>query len=235
MRRRFEAELQDLREHYDGRLAKLHSVVRKLESDHQADLVMYEGLARAYRRQAGEEESDISLAGDEASDDWPGNNSDGDGEGLPAVGSESPSDEAGEDSGDLEGSEPGPEDEEVPEISGPMGADLHSGSVEPDHAKPYAISRAAFGEMASEGFQMITLTYYASDKVLTDDKDQPITSVVQTVGPLDPLGFGGISEDPYIRYVRNHKLEIDFEIVMNMGSYADIVLNYGQRRDDGNR
>jgi hypothetical protein len=79
-----------------------------------------------------------------------------------------------------------------------------------------------------EGYQQVTVTYYAGDKVLADDKDQPIPDIIRTTGQLTPLLFGGISGDPHIRYVRNENLLVDFEIILNKSSYVDVVLNYGR-------
>jgi hypothetical protein len=92
--------------------------------------------------------------------------------------------------------------------------------------KPYVIPFEEFGD-SPPGYQQITVTYYAGDGVLADDQDQPIRDISRTVGPLNPLSFGGVSKDPHIRYVRNQRLEIDFEIILNARSYAEAVLNYG--------
>lgn len=101
---------------------------------------------------------------------------------------------------------------------------------------PFEISEAQFGELSEEGFQTISVTYYAADKVLVDDKDQPIRDVQGTVGTVNPLGFGGISGDPHIRYVRNRRLVVDFEILLDARSYTSTVLGYGQpdRRREAN-
>lgn len=93
---------------------------------------------------------------------------------------------------------------------------------------PFEISRNQFGELADEGFQTINVTYYAEDRVLVDDKDEPIRDVQGTVGTLSPLAFGGASGDPNIRYVRNRRLEVDFEICLDARSYTETVLGYGQ-------
>jgi hypothetical protein len=98
--------------------------------------------------------------------------------------------------------------------------------VERDHSKPYVISAEEFSE-TDIGWQQLTITYYAADKVLVDDKEQPIRDVRNTTGPLTSGDFGGISGDPNIRFVRNERLELDFEIVLDGRSYADVVLNYG--------
>ena len=95
-----------------------------------------------------------------------------------------------------------------------------------DVTKPYIISVEEFGE-AEPGWQTIGLVYYAGDGVLADDKEQPIRDIKSTVGPLAREGFGGVSQDPEVRFVRNDRLEVDFEICWDPRSYADAVLNYG--------
>jgi hypothetical protein len=101
-----------------------------------------------------------------------------------------------------------------------------------DTSKPYAISVQEFGE-SGPGIQQLTITYYAGDKVLADDQELPIRDILKTVGPLSALSFGGISQDPHIRYVRNEDLEIDFEIILSAQSYAEAVLNYGNPAGKG--
>lgn len=102
-----------------------------------------------------------------------------------------------------------------------------------DTTKPYVISPEEFAEQEL-GWQAVTITYYAADRVLTDDKEQPIRDIRSTVGPLSKASFGGISGDPNIRYIRNERLELDFEIVLDERAYVDVVLNYGNpnRRKD---
>lgn len=97
-----------------------------------------------------------------------------------------------------------------------------------DATKPYRIGVNELGEPPNPGWQTLTITYYAEDKVLADDKEQPIRDIKGTVGSLELITFGGPSGDPHIKYVRNEKLEIDFEIIYDRRSFADVVLNYGQ-------
>lgn len=109
---------------------------------------------------------------------------------------------------------PGPEDEPVAVLNR-------------DNTKPYAISMVDFSNTDAE-WQTLSLTWYEADGVLVDEKGEPVPNVLRTVGILNAAGFGGISGDPHIRLVRNEKLKADFEILLNEGSYADEVLNYGR-------
>ena len=91
---------------------------------------------------------------------------------------------------------------------------------------PYIISAEEFSD-TPDGYQQLTMTYFAEDGILTDDKDQPVPDIAGTTGVLDRK-FGGLSADPNICYVRNRKLEVDFEVVLDRRSYMDVVLNYGR-------
>lgn len=94
--------------------------------------------------------------------------------------------------------------------------------------QPYVISAAEFAEGAATGVhQCLTIKWYNEDRVLLDDQQAPIPDVRRTTGPLSKGGFGGVSGDPNIRYVRNERLEVDFEILFHEGSYTELVLNYG--------
>lgn len=94
-----------------------------------------------------------------------------------------------------------------------------------DLTKPYAISVAELGEYGEpEGWQTLTITWWSEDNVLTDDKEQIIPDILGTVGLLSHEGFGGQSGDENIRYVRNHRNEVQFEIIRDRRSYADVIL-----------
>jgi len=224
-RRKFAAELDELRKHYDGRLARLHATVRQLESDRDREVKLYEALADQYRA-----EIRLRPGNDGEPADLPGHDPDGNVSGIPAVGSESPESEGRGDEGEPEGDLPGPGDEEVSEIPGPHGADLLDGRVGPDKSKPYEITFEAFGELASEGFDSMHLTYYAGDNVLTDDRDQHIPNILMTTGPIGRNSFGNLSGDDRIMYIRNHKLEHDFEVILHDGKFSEVVAGLQDER-----
>jgi hypothetical protein len=121
----------------------------------------------------------------------------------------------------------GVDDDEEGEDIFELGGEPISPPLRRNTSKPYAIAVSELGDDLP-GYQNLTITWYMEDDTLVDDKDQPIRDVLRTVGPLDPNGFGGLSGDPNIRYVRNEKLEINFEIVLDRRSYTDVVLGYGQ-------
>jgi hypothetical protein len=76
-----------------------------------------------------------------------------------------------------------------------------------------------------------TLTYFEGDDVLTDEEDQPINETDDTVGNANLLKFGHGSKDNNIVYVRNEKLDLDFEITRSKGSYIKEVLGFIQHDD----
>jgi hypothetical protein len=95
-----------------------------------------------------------------------------------------------------------------------------------DRNKPYIISEDEFNEGA-EGHQSLTITWYEGDFTLTDDQEKPLRDTRSYVGDISKGTFGGVSCQPYIMYVRNERLEIDFEIKYDERAYVDAVLNYG--------
>lgn len=66
-----------------------------------------------------------------------------------------------------------------------------------------------------------TLTWYELDQVLCDTHDTPIFNHSEVVG--DML-FGHGSNDPNVFYVRNEKLQAEYEILRDTRSYQEVVL-----------
>lgn len=87
---------------------------------------------------------------------------------------------------------------------------------------PYVLSKDEFMENESEYVQ-VTLTYYAGDRVLTDDRDDVIEDVDDTVGMYNLARFGQWSHDDHVVYVRNDVRENEFEITLNEGRYSVLV------------
>lgn len=87
---------------------------------------------------------------------------------------------------------------------------------------PYVITDEEFAE-GHPGHESYSLTWYAGDNVLADDKDEPVDDVNGAVGRENLLRFGHGSNDSRIVYVRNEKRRIDFEIAQHDGSFADVI------------
>jgi hypothetical protein len=72
--------------------------------------------------------------------------------------------------------------------------------------------------------EKLTLSYYESDNVLTDEHDGPVPNPDEIVGPLALVSFGKDSDDSNVVYVRNNNTAIDFEIVRSYSSFSEVVL-----------
>lgn len=97
--------------------------------------------------------------------------------------------------------------------------------------KPYIIPIGDYmnPEDDFENYDRITITYYDEDKVLTDDADKTIPEIDKTVGLANLKKFGKDSDNPDIVYIRNEKLQTDFEIARVSGSYTQIVLGFDSK------
>lgn len=85
--------------------------------------------------------------------------------------------------------------------------------------------------MAGEkSYNQVTLTYFAEDDVLVDENEMPIEDVDATVGNANMDRFGYKSRDPKVVYIRNDRLQIDYEVVRHEGSYAEQVHGVEQER-----
>lgn len=89
---------------------------------------------------------------------------------------------------------------------------------EDDVEKPYVITPDEFGEL--HGYQIRSLIYFA-DKVLTDDDYELIEDVDGIVG-RDSLNQFGVYEEDSV-FVRNDRLESDYEILLDSRKYVDVV------------
>lgn len=102
-----------------------------------------------------------------------------------------------------------------------------------DKSKPYVVSVEDFMQGFSlhpggPEFAQQTLTYYEGDDTLADDKDKVMNDQERllTVG-THLSDFGLFSNDPNAVYIRNHKLNMDLEVVKNQGSYSEVVAGLG--------
>lgn len=86
---------------------------------------------------------------------------------------------------------------------------------------PYVISQEEFLQGEKEYVQS-SLRWYDGDDILVDDKNVPIDEVDMTVGDCVHK-FGHGSKDPRIVYVRNERMEVDFEVVKDDNSYASVI------------
>lgn len=83
---------------------------------------------------------------------------------------------------------------------------------------PYVIPPEEFGEF--DDYERIGLTYYA-DQVLTDEDDELVEDIEDTVG-FDSLSHFGEYEDDSV-FVRNDRLKCDYEILLDQRNYSDVI------------
>jgi hypothetical protein len=95
--------------------------------------------------------------------------------------------------------------------------------------RPFVIS---FGEFEGEkyDYRKISVTWYAGDGVLADDQDQPVRDFESVIGSDFQIEFGKDTgnQGPDMVFVRNDRLQSDFEITRDERSYTEVVLNYGR-------
>lgn len=97
--------------------------------------------------------------------------------------------------------------------------------------EPYIISAEEFGVNEND-YDQKTLTYFAEDDVLVDEKDQPIDQIDMVVGEENLTHFGYGSNDNRIVLIRNDRLGMEFEVVKNEGSYSKLVLGFQHSSDE---
>lgn len=78
------------------------------------------------------------------------------------------------------------------------------------------------------GFEHITLRYFVGDTTLVDDQEEIIPDVDRVVGIENLEHFGEFSGDPNVLYIRNERLQTDFEVIIDEGEYVAIILGVPQ-------
>lgn len=102
--------------------------------------------------------------------------------------------------------------------------DIHEERRRRNPTEPYVIHNDERYEM--DGYNSVSLTYYAEDDVLCDDVGDGAIADEQReslVGEANLERFGHGSGDANIVFVRNDSLEIVYEIVKSPNSYAQEV------------
>ena len=118
-----------------------------------------------------------------------------------------------------------PETESVFDKDDPQpteGWDLDAETANRGPVNPYVIHHDEF-MINDDGNEQISLTYFAGDDVLVDERDQVMREVESTVGLENLQKFGHGSNDPLVVYIRNPRLEVDYEISRSDGTFATEV------------
>lgn len=88
--------------------------------------------------------------------------------------------------------------------------------------QPYIIHVEEYINQEMENYSQSSLTYFAGDDILVDEQEVPIYDYRNVVGELR---FGhGTNGDPNVVFVRNERLEMEWEILRDEGSYEIEVL-----------
>lgn len=77
------------------------------------------------------------------------------------------------------------------------------------------------------GYEQFTLTFFTEEGVLAEENDSLVSDIVDVIGVDNEQIlnlFGQLSEDEKTFYLRNDKLELDYEVVLFRGSYNEFVL-----------
>lgn len=85
--------------------------------------------------------------------------------------------------------------------------------------RPYVISARQFVD-ENQDYEKITLNYFDKDDVLMDEDREQIDMVEDVIGEGSLSKFGSKGGPSNLVYVRNEKLEIDYEVIKQHLSYA---------------
>lgn len=106
----------------------------------------------------------------------------------------------------------------------------------PDNTPPFVISKAKYAWDEEEGsdYAKITVTYYPKDRVLLDDGDEPVENkeIDNMIGWRNLDRFGDESEDADVVFVRNRRMETDFEVVRDDENPLPAHVRYGFGRTE---
>jgi hypothetical protein len=97
---------------------------------------------------------------------------------------------------------------------------------------PYVISQEEFMQ-DEENYSKLSVKYYDKDSSLVDDRDQYIPNTDSIVGESNMELFGVGTESPDLVYVRNDRLESDFEVERIHANYSIDVLGFEPDEDIG--
>ena len=93
--------------------------------------------------------------------------------------------------------------------------------------RPQVIPPDEFGDC--DGYDQITFTYYA-DGILTDELNEIVENVEETVGFESLTHFGEWEDDAV--HVRNDRLKCDYEILLDQRDYADTIQTKPRRVEE---
>lgn len=99
-----------------------------------------------------------------------------------------------------------------------------------DSSEPYLITIDEFMTDSIADMENQTLTYFEADDTLMDDRERVIHEVEATVGSDNLTKFGQFSKDKDLVYVRNERIDTQFEIVRDTRSYVEAIAGFKEPR-----
>ena len=99
------------------------------------------------------------------------------------------------------------------------------------YQEAFVISRTSY-ENEYMDFHKESLVYFERDQVLIDDRDEIVDNVEHILGSEALESFGKESEDEDIVYVRNMRMQCDFEVVREHMSYKENVLGIEEETEE---
>jgi hypothetical protein len=118
-------------------------------------------------------------------------------------------------------------------LSGGEPSDYEAEDASRSADRPYVLDVNEF--MNTEvGYTQLTLTYFAEDNVLAGEDDEAIPDIEGWIGMFNLNKFGHRSGDEKTVYIRNERLERDFEVIHDGGSYAEMVHGIVQEKTNRN-
>lgn len=88
--------------------------------------------------------------------------------------------------------------------------------------RPYIIHQDEYMQQES-GYSQVTLTYYAGDDVVTEEDDSVIDNVDSLLGTSNLIHWGHGSDDINVVYIRNPRIEVEYEVCRSPRSYAEEI------------
>lgn len=107
-----------------------------------------------------------------------------------------------------------------------------------DPDRPYVISVDEYMEDSYDNgtqYDKSTVTYFDGDNTLVDDREEIIPDIDRTLGINNLTRFGHKSKDKNVVYIRNERLETDFEVLLDRSSYTETVLGMHEAKDSPRR
>lgn len=102
----------------------------------------------------------------------------------------------------------------------------------PSEDRPYIITIAQFMTDGVHEDNKVSLLYFEEDGQLVDEREALVSEIERTVGENNLQNFGLGSKDRNALYVRNERLDCDFEIIRDSRSFSEVILGVKPERNN---